>query len=309
MKHHPLQQYAFAAIDLTVTPQGDWYFIEANSWPGVLRETMEVAQTKLCRPLEQLFALMETVVSPVKIHYIESSKHLNNAIKNPIFIQNYYLNKLGKEHFVTHEIADTEPETLDTWFTQHKEHIRDGIILTRFIKVKELLHKHNILNVINPAPVSLLTINKFRISTELESNEYFNVPKTFLCTKPEEVERHVTLHNLNKIVLKPRYGQKGIGVTFMHANDLKLDTLDWQLEWVLQEQVETAMKDGKYWDIRANVINGTFTDSLLRTSDSRVVSITQGGEALPIPPNIQAIAKTASEACVRMINTLAYKKP
>ena len=308
MEKNPLQSYLFAAIDFMINQSGEWFFIEANSWPGAMREAQNIAKTSTCRPLEALLKSIHTSATPLTIHYVETTKYLTRHKTRPIFVPKYYEHHPTVKNFVTHEIPSTEDTILADWYSRNKEALHNGVILTRFIAVKKILEEHGLCNVINPFSVSALTLDKFRISTALKSNPYFLVPKTFLCKTNHDVLHIMQEHKLTHAVLKPRYGQKGAGVLFIDQKNNNNLSIDWSGDWILQEQINTPQKGDAYWDIRANVINGHFSDSFMRVSKNRVVNLAQGGRATSIPKELEKKVQEAAEACVSMINSVAYKK-
>jgi glutathionylspermidine synthase len=105
-----------------------------------------------------------------------------------------------------------------------------------------------------------------------------------------------------KIIVKPQAGQKGRDVQIINKptslSELELPTGD----WLVQPKLEVKKINGHYWDIRAFVINGKFSDAIIRHSTDPIVSVSRGGDTARLDENIKSQVAQASEEIIRQIN-------
>ena len=94
-----IKNYVFAGLDFILDKQGDIYFIEANSSPGVLKRYKKIY--KHCKPVKELCNFLNkryknlAVISRKKWGRSVVSKEFRKGFKGDIYVCDYKKNRAG----------------------------------------------------------------------------------------------------------------------------------------------------------------------------------------------------------------------
>ncbi len=296
IKNTILKKYFLAGIDFLIDKNGDVYFIEANSSPGLLR--FFEREYKTCRPIKDI----KNTLKKADFLFI-GTKNTNNDKSTKYYIKKIK-EKFGNKNCKIKNIKNLRETTLIKCTEQILKLKSKPIIFTPFIKLKKILLENNYQNVINPYPVTNLTLNKSILYSKLTPTKNFKIPRSYKFETKAELKKIIINKKLKSFVIKPNFGQKGKDIQIINnLREIKNIHIKNGL-WIVQEKIEVNKIENKFWDIRSFVINGKFSDCIGRISKNPVVNVCLGGEIFPIPKKIKIKIKKSSEDVIKQINKI-----
>ncbi|MBR9691309.1 hypothetical protein GOV06_00840, partial [Candidatus Woesearchaeota archaeon] len=206
-----VKNYVFAGIDFILNKQGELYFIEANSSPGVLKRYKKAY--KHCRPVKELCVFLNkkykkmAVISKKKWEGSVVSKEFRKGFKGERYICDYKKNKKlmsrGDGHLIDTDGRKIMPD-----------------VILRVAAGKPYAQEKAGIKIINP--ICILNITKDKIKTKKIIKKYTKIktPKAFIVNKKSDIKKRL---NKNKklfsqgFILKPQYGHKSEGVFIFHS--------------------------------------------------------------------------------------------
>lgn len=298
-----LKKYFIGGIDFFIDTNGQAVFIEANSdahffysYPPKYHPSN--IMNDICRILDAgtnkfLFLITEKT-------YNEDEEYKTKYLK--------FKKEFGKENCSLELLSDLKDQTIEDWTKKYQALKEKAILYTPYIKIKKILWEAGCHTVFNPYPIANITIDKSILYDHLKPTKHFRVPVSFDFKTKTELLKIVQKQKWNTCVIKPRKGQKGRSVLVIDdTKELKTTRLK-KGEWIVQEKIEINKINGNFWDIRAYVIDGTFSDTIGRLSPTPVVNLCVGGGSLFKPDKmLVSKVKKASEEIVKQINTLSKK--
>lgn len=257
----------FLGLDFLIDKSGQIYFIEANSFPGLLSDLKH--HYKKCQPL---IDLVKFYGPNIILAYTQKMYH---TWREPKFI-NQELKKITNNKSKLCLIEDINyPKALTD---SNARQIEQGYLLTPLIKLKKYYKHHSKIRIINSPNLSLLTQDKYQTMSVAKNIDNVYVPRTFNFKTKNQLTGIVNKRLWKQCVIKPRYGQKGEGVKIIN-NTNNLSKLKLQPDyWLAQEKININKKNGYFWDIRSFVVNGNYSGCITRISKNPVVNVSLGGD-------------------------------
>ena len=291
-----LKKYFMAGVDFLIDTEGKVVFIEANSYPGLFRALEQ--KYGFCKPINEM---KKTFTNENHFLFIETQKtyDTDSKYKYKKFKEFFGSDKVKKEI-----IKDLKKETIENLKDKILKLNYCPIIYTPFVKLKKILLDNNYHYILNPYPITKLTINKSTLYSKIKSTKNFKVPNSYSFKTKSALLKIIKENKLNKIVIKPQNGQRGKDLYIINdLKELKKIRLKKQ-DWIVQEKIEINKINNNFWDIRSYVINNNFCGMIGRKSKNPAVNVSLGGKTFKIPNDLEEKIKKASEDVVRQINKM-----
>jgi len=289
-----ISKYNLFGFDFVFDKEGQIYFLEANSFPGLLRDQDEFYKGSVLEQISKDCNKSDTrlIVIYTKNDY-ESYREAKYVSKK--LAENTKVSTLAL--LADDELKNFNEKTLDDWGAS------SGLIFTPYRKVRDILHKNNKYTLINDLDVADLTKDKYEVSRLLDNNG-ITIPKTYLLRTYLE-SNSIEMLGGEKLIIKPRYGEKGNGIHKLQKNEvlnfiknMNQDEID---KNIIQDNIDVPLQNGSYWDIRSFVLNGKYMGSVKRVSDNFIVNVSLGGTAQQVDTRIDKIVGEYSELCSKII--------
>jgi glutathione synthase/RimK-type ligase-like ATP-grasp enzyme len=289
-----IKNYNLFGFDFVFDRKGQIYFLEANSFPGLLRDQDKFYKKSV---LEQISR--------------DCNKSDNRLIV--IYTKNDY-EKYREAKYVSEKLAENtkifklvllEEDELKNFSEKTLVNLdaSSGLIFTPYRKVRDVLSGSDNYTIINSLEIADLTKDKFEISNLLNSNG-INIPKTYLLSTYFESNSPDLLKG-QKLIIKPIYGEKGNGIhkldrdaVLEFINSLDKDEID---KNIIQDNIDVPLQDGRYWDIRSFVLNGRYMGSVKRVSNNFIVNVSLGGTTERVDSKLDKKVGEYSKLCSKII--------
>jgi len=272
-----MKKYIFAALDFIFDEDEKPYFLEANSVPAGIMELQEVS---VKRPIKSLANYMkkygpnQCFVGP-KIKpwiYKELKKDLPNL---------KYCYRESNRHSRVY-LTDVEGKKFKPSCIY-----RHGSLIGRYFEDK--------IPVINPRTVVHLTRNK-DLTYKAVSKVKVNIPEYFVIKNQNGLNKRLE-KNKFEFVLKPVSGSMGKDVYF---SKVKIKE-----RMILQKRIVPKKINNKFWDVRVFLVDGKYSDGIMRVSKSPITNLTLDGKAYKLPKRLENKLRKVSESIVRAIDKKA----
>lgn len=159
--------------------------------------------------------------------------------------------------------------------------------------------------VINPNCLWVAVRDKLRCTESLQEARRFQVPRSFPVETPEDaailLEEHREVFR-GGYVLKPRVGWGGYGVQIADPGERPRLFAG---QYVLSERIHPRPWEGRYWDVRAFVMDGQFVGALRHSSASPNTNYYQGGEPSRLDDATMAVIEPAALEAVQLLDAAA----
>ena len=298
-----ISKYNLFGFDFVFNSEGDIFFLEVNSFPGLLRDQDQFYEESV---LDEISKDCNKTSTKLIIIYTHTDYENYREAK-------YVSEKLGKNtnDFKLLLLDDDQLGSFDE-STLADMGAESGLIFTPYVKIRKILFNSKHYALINEIDVSDLSKDKFQVSELLNKNG-ISIPKTYLLAeyiKADDPE----LINADQLIIKPRYGEKGNGIHKVAKRELlefikKIDEDEIDKN-IIQENINVPLENGSYWDIRSFVLNGKYMGSVKRVSENFIVNVSLGGRTQQLNKDLENVVGRYSELCSKIIlDHTASKKP
>lgn len=272
-----MKKYPLAGLDFIIDLNGNPYFIEANSLPGFYKE--QLTDEKKFQIMQKLFGKKLIVLTPKAKKLTKRQINLMKSITTTFVAYTEDNPANGK----INQIKDTKGAT-------H----RNGTLLVWYNMTKPLFNKK--FKILNHPETCELIKNKIATAKIIEK-EKIPTPKTFPISTIEDLKKILAQESLKEYVLKPVFGSKGDNISFHKSTDkIKIPNLT----MLIQERIFQKKLYGRYWDLRALVVNGKYIGAIKRSSANPATNISKGGRINKAPLKLQKIIAPLAEKIVEI---------
>ncbi|RLI96056.1 MAG: hypothetical protein DRO99_05095, partial [Candidatus Aenigmatarchaeota archaeon] len=162
--------------------------------------------------------------------------------------------------------------------------------------------------IINSRKVTVITKDKLRTyDAVLGHIPEVPVPKTFSVRSERGARKRMEKNPgafRDGFVLKPVDGALGRGVRVYDSPD---DSFGITHEMILQQRIIPRLRGGRYWDLRIHLLDGKFIGGIVRSSRKNVTNTARGGTAGPAPKDLTDRVRGISEKIVDAIEKESRK--
>tara|TARA_Y100000310_G_scaffold342504_1_gene446044 strand:+ start:1553 stop:2509 length:957 start_codon:yes stop_codon:yes gene_type:complete len=183
------------------------------------------------------------------------------------------------------------------------ENIKIQVVLDKFPFIPETQKLRNSIH----EELSIVNSPDFEKFCKDKLNTYTSfpdfVPTTLLVNDVKEYEDNLKHISSDKVVIKPRYGLDGIGVSIINKDDkghhITPNTII--MDWVDTSQGSKSFGANSIYDVRCVLVNGEIDHAMVRSNDKGyLTNYYQGGKVLfidneDIPVNILELVKEIDE--------------
>ncbi|MFH1971864.1 MAG: hypothetical protein ABIJ18_00115 [archaeon] len=272
-----MKKYIFAALDFIFDVDEKPYFLEANSVPAGVMELQEVS---VRRPIKSLANYMkkygpnQCFVGPLKKPWIY--KELKKDL--PELKYCYKESNRHSKIYLTDSKGDKfEPSCI----------YRHGSLIGRYFEGK--------IPVINPRTVVHLTSDK-DLTYKTVKKVKVNIPKYFVVDNQKELNKVLEKNNFD-FILKPVSGSMGRNI---HFSKVKIKE-----RMLFQQRIRPKKINNKFWDVRVFVVDGKYSDGIMRVCKSPITNLSLDGKAYKLPKRLENKLRSVSESIVRAIDKKA----
>lgn len=290
------KKYIYTGLDFIFDENETPYFIEANSCPGLLRWDRVYGNFK---PWERLLDYIKrlrcstiAILTTRKKFAREKHRYFCNTLRK-IFQKSLDVHIC----FVEDNEASLRKNSNKLKDRNNKSIEFDAIFMTLFLSY----YRPNVLQ-INPTEIISIIRDKWLCYQIAKKSKEIKFPTTFLLSDRKKLKEIVSKPLFKKgIVLKPRRGEGGKGI-FIFENPKEALSCTLKKEYLIQERIQVKKEDGKFWDVRAMVINGKFVGAIKRVSVNPVVNLSRGGEAERVSKKIERKIRKKAELFVKLVD-------
>ena len=297
-----ISKYNLFGFDFVFNTKGEIFFLEVNSFPGLLRDQDQFYEESVLEGISKDCNKTDTKLIVIYNH--TDYENYREA--------KYVSEKLGKNtnNFKLLLLDDGQLGSFDE-STLADMGAESGLIFTPYVKIRKILFKSKDYALINAIDVSDLSKDKYEVSKLLDKNG-ISIPKTYLLEDYEKSDSPELIKS-DWLIIKPRYGEKGNGIHKVSRSDIlefikSLDKSEIEKN-IIQENINVPLQNGSYWDIRSFVLNGKYMGSVKRVSENFIVNVSLGGRTQQLNKDLEGVVGRYSELCSKVIlDHIASKK-
>lgn len=287
------RDFLFLGLDFLFDEKGRIYFLEVNSFPGLLRNFDSFYGRSLLEPMVKMSLKLKLPI--IRVYTKEAMKKWDKPLES--FEK---MKQLGADcRLVILKSAELEKFNGKLIDTEGRK-ISKGIIFRPYPEIQKYFQNKSAFYLVNSLKTVNIARDKFK-TAELIARAGIRTPKVFRVKNIQQVQEAARKLNLKEIVLKPRFGQQGIGVKLV-KNFNRLNEVDFKgREFLAQERINVP-KEGRYfWDVRAFTFDGKYLGATKRVSRRFVANLSLGGKSVKLPAELEPIVKRMSEKCVKVL--------
>jgi len=281
-----IRHYIYAGLDFLYDKKGRYYFIEANSAPGVHGRVNVLKKISMYMKKQGKELCVMTSLKFRK-HKGYPKLWVYNTMKE--FIPNlrlcYEERNIGRKK---------------TLIDSKKKVFSPDCIFKNEGKVP--VYFEDKIPVINSRSVTAVTKNKIKTyEAVLKHIPNLRVPKTFVINNESEARAVMNKNPLvfqNGFVIKPIDGALGRGVRVYDSPDVRFEVSH---RMILQQRIIPKLIHGCYWDLRVHLLDGKTIGGIIRQSKKNITNTARGGTASPAPSKLLKTVTTISERIVDAI--------
>ncbi|MEE9525493.1 MAG: hypothetical protein V3V78_02695 [Candidatus Woesearchaeota archaeon] len=298
-----VKNYVFAGIDFIIDQQGELYFIEANSSPGVLKRYKAIY--KHCRPIKELCTFLNkkyknlAIISKKKWKGSVVSKEFRKGFKGNIHICDYNQNRKlmskGDGHLIDIKGKKIMPD-----------------VVLRVAAGRTYAQEKAGIRIINPTCILNITKDKIKAKKIVEKYTRIKTPKSFRIYKKTDIKKRLNKNKKlfsNGFILKPQHEQKSEGVFIFYSYKEIPKNFKIKKPYFVEELIlPSNLFKGEFFEIRSMTVNGKYAGSMLFVSPKRPMHLVAEGRVEKIPKKLEDKIKKATEAVVKAIDKHSLKE-
>lgn len=275
--------FVIAGVDFLIS-EGKPYFIEVNSAPGPYAMNLLEEKTRFTPISDFARAVLERVESP-RAALLFSQEGDSGGHKRLERLREFFpaeMCNIADQNFSSKELVSDEGKRFEP-----------NIILMNSLGFSQR-YRFDVPR-INPDSIVRISLDKHLSSRIVSEMTGVLTPRTFLSLHSHMAESIVrSIDFPNGIVVKGNFGQAGDGVIVLNDASKLPKTRGIK---VIQERIHVLpLKDARYWDVRALVVDGKFSGAAIRYANNPVVNIHQGGKMMVAPKEVvELVAKPAEQ--------------
>jgi len=277
-----VKKYYFAALDFIFDKKEEPYFLEANSFPGGIYEGSPVFKNK--GPFKYIVEFMKKYSSdPCVITTKRKDKffvydELKKEIPNLRLCFREY-NRKNRTFLVDINNEKFKPSCI----------YRNGNLISTSFERK--------IPVINPR--SIVHITKNKVKTYSLVKNLVNIPEYFIIKNNKQFKGKQKEFG-NNYVAKSLTGSYGEETHISEHKGLKYP-------YILQKRIFPKKIKNKFWDVRVFLVNGKFTNGVIRLSDNPITNFGLGAKPYKLPKRLENKIIKPAEKIVRAIDKEASR--
>lgn len=294
-----IRHYLWAGLDFLVDRSGQPVLIEANRASHMLGEYLQLVGDE--RPFELTAAAMNRAAGPPCLLWRRGDP-LPDADEDACFIGEHLARHLPQSPVVCNVEDNQQPET--ELIARDGRRVRPGSIFRWWYGLPWSFERSGV-TVINPNSVWMAVRDKLNCSQLLAGAKTFRVPRSFAVDSADQV-RELLARNRDLFpegwVVRPRVGWGGHGAQIGGLED---EPRPFSGNAILSERVLSTDDDGRFWEVRAFVMDGVYLGGVRHSSPSPNTNYWQGGSPQKLDEAISNLLEPAALEAVALIDAAA----
>jgi hypothetical protein len=293
------RHYLWAGLDFLIDAEGRPTLVEANKSSHMLGEYLRFFADE--RPFELIAARMNARPGTPCLLWRKGdpfpdadedacfiARHLTPFLEQPPVVCNVEDNQRERPDLTTRDGRTVQPGSLFRWwYGLPWSYERAGTL------------------VINPNCLWVAVRDKLRCTESLRAARSFRAPRSFGVESPEEATLLLEEHRevfADGYVVKPRVGWGGYGVQIAEPGERPRLFAG---AYLLSERIRPQPWQGRFWDVRAFVMDGQYVGALRHASASPNTNFYQGGEPSRLDDATTALIEPAALEAVQLLDAAA----
>ena len=297
-----VKKFIFAGLDFIFDKEGNPWFLEANGSPrGMLSYGSLYRYNSLSKEIAGYMLKQGKelcVISSSAERYDEKKENSRWVYRRlKMHIPDLRLCYIQQNKNRRKKLLDANGESF-----------RPDCIYKNHFKISSSFER--VIPVINPMLVWYMVTDKM-ITIDIVKKRLpdIRVPKTFYLRDAAELGKILKERKelfKEGYVIKPIDMSFGIGVHVLSSHTR--GKIKFRKPKILQQRIVPGLIRGKYWDLRAFLINGRLIGGEMRESVRRVTNLAMGAKAYKAPRKILEKVRKASEEIVHALDQEACEK-
>jgi len=277
-----VKKYIFATLDFIFDEKEKLYFLEANSVPGGMSDAENVFKGH--QPMKEVAEFMkkqgkeQCVISTSRKNKFWVYNHLKKYLPN-LRLCYRECNRNNRIYLIDVNNDRFKPSCI----------YRNGNLICNSFESK--------IPVINPKSVVYITLDK--IKTYKLVSRYVNIPEFYVIKNKKQLDSKIKEFG-SDYVIKGIFGSYG-KETYISKKK------DYSYPCILQKRIFPKKIKNKFWDVRVFLVNGNYSNAVVRLSKNPVTNFCCGAKAHPLPKRLENKLRKVSEKIVKVIDLEARK--
>lgn len=296
---HSPSHYLWAGLDFIFDRDGTPVLLEANRASHMLGEYLHFFGDE--KPFELTAAVMNAAPGPPCLLWRRGDP-FPDADEDICFISRFLTKHLDEKPLIANVEDNSEPAT--ELLTRDGQRVRPGSIFRWWYGLPWAFERSGV-RVINSNAAWLAVRDKHVCYETLQSAKTFRVPRSFPVDSVADATRLLAEHAdlfRNGYVLKPRVGWGGHAVQVADPGDPPHPFSD---KFLLSERIIPALRNRRYWDVRAFVMSGVYLGGIIHSSSSGNTNYWRGGQPEPLEPDLSHRLEPAALEAVHLLDIAA----